>query len=79
MKTKRKRNSLLALCLGLALVLSACQPSPDKEVVVGKDQIQDLVSNTKEAETAARSRSNATSSASTKPRSQKHLSAENFS
>ena len=53
MKTKRKRSSLLALCLGITLALSACQPSPDKEVVVGKDQIQDLVSNTKEAETAA--------------------------
>ena len=53
MKIKRKRSSLLALCLGITLALSACQPSPDKEVVVGKDQIQDLVSNTKEAETAA--------------------------
>ncbi|WP_434310087.1 DUF6034 family protein [Hominifimenecus sp. rT4P-3] len=46
MKKNQNRAALLALCLGISLSLAACQPAPENEVVVGKNQIQDLISNT---------------------------------
>ena len=35
---------MLALCLGITLAFSACQQSPEKEVVVGKETIQNQTS-----------------------------------
>lgn len=44
MKMNQKRISMLALCLGITLAFSACQQSPEKEVVVGKETMQNQTS-----------------------------------